>query len=69
MKTSPTRIFPCPTCGQASVIGPENSWRPFCSERCKLIDLGSWAAEEHKIAGEPAFDELNPDAYLDSRND
>jgi len=28
---------------------PSNAYRPFCSERCKLIDLGSWAAEEHRI--------------------
>lgn len=41
----------CPTC-QTGVIWDENSkFRPFCSERCKLIDLGDWAAESHKIAG------------------
>jgi endogenous inhibitor of DNA gyrase (YacG/DUF329 family) len=28
-----------------------NAFRPFCSDRCKLIDLGAWAAEDHKIAG------------------
>jgi hypothetical protein len=28
---------------------PDNKWRPFCSERCKLIDLGEWAAEKHAI--------------------
>jgi endogenous inhibitor of DNA gyrase (YacG/DUF329 family) len=27
----------------------ENPWRPFCSERCKLIDLGKWISEEYKI--------------------
>ncbi|MGB5641016.1 MAG: DNA gyrase inhibitor YacG, partial [Sedimenticolaceae bacterium] len=27
-------------------------WRPFCSERCKLIDLGEWLAEEKRIPGE-----------------
>jgi endogenous inhibitor of DNA gyrase (YacG/DUF329 family) len=33
--------------------------RPFCSDRCKLIDLGAWASEEHAIAGSPdAEDEL-----------
>ena len=31
--------------------------RPFCSKRCKLIDLGEWASEGHKIAGEPVMDE------------
>lgn len=28
---------------------PDNKWRPFCSERCKLIDLGNWAAEKNVI--------------------
>jgi endogenous inhibitor of DNA gyrase (YacG/DUF329 family) len=28
-------------------------WRPFCSERCKLIDLGEWFNEDHAIPGEP----------------
>jgi endogenous inhibitor of DNA gyrase (YacG/DUF329 family) len=27
---------------------PDNRWRPFCSERCKMIDLGAWASEEYK---------------------
>jgi len=31
----------------------DNQYRPFCSERCKLIDLGDWAAGKHAIAGEP----------------
>ena len=30
-----------------------NPWRPFCSERCKLIDLGAWFEEKHAIPGEP----------------
>ena len=33
-------------------------WRPFCSERCKMVDLGAWFAEERAVAGEPA-DSLN----------
>lgn len=49
-----TRIFPCPTCGKPSILSKENAFRPFCSERCKLIDLGEWASEEHKIAGDDA---------------
>ncbi len=69
MSKPPTRIFPCPTCNQASVLTSANPWRPFCSERCKLIDLGSWAAEEHKIAGEPALDEFDLDEQFLTRND
>ncbi|PYS27176.1 MAG: DNA gyrase inhibitor YacG [Acidobacteria bacterium] len=38
----------CPTCGKP-VEGQENPWRPFCSERCKLIDFGRWANEEYRV--------------------
>lgn len=44
----------CPTCGKAVAWTADAKWRPFCSERCRLIDLGAWAAEEHRIPGEPA---------------
>lgn len=40
---------PCPRCGTRSPYVPENRWRPFCSERCKLIDLGDWAAERYRV--------------------
>ena len=39
----------CPQCGGESLWSPENRWRPFCSERCKLIDLGAWASEEYRV--------------------
>jgi uncharacterized protein len=43
----------CPAC-QTPVLWVEAStWRPFCSERCKLIDLGDWASDRHVIAGNP----------------
>jgi endogenous inhibitor of DNA gyrase (YacG/DUF329 family) len=38
----------CPTCGQ-SVELKDNPHRPFCSERCKMIDFGRWANEEYRI--------------------
>jgi uncharacterized protein len=41
----------CPTCGKSVAWTPESRWRPFCSERCRLIDLGAWLGEEHRIAG------------------
>ena len=44
----------CPTCGKKNTWTPENKFRPFCSDRCKLIDLGEWASDERRIAGEPA---------------
>ena len=42
----------CPTCGRPVEWDPASVHRPFCSERCKLIDLGAWLAEEHRVAGE-----------------
>lgn len=44
---------PCPTCNRPVEWNETSKWRPFCSERCKLIDLGAWAAEKHAIPGEP----------------
>ncbi len=35
----------------------ENTWRPFCSERCKFIDLGKWASEEYKVPGSTVQEE------------
>ena len=39
----------CPRCGKNAVYGAENPSRPFCSERCRLIDLGAWANESYRI--------------------
>ncbi len=43
------KIVACPTCGKEVVWGEESPYRPFCSERCKLIDLGQWANEGYRI--------------------
>ena len=47
------RKVPCPTCGQLSVFTPANPWRPFCSERCRSVDLGAWASESYRVASTP----------------
>lgn len=44
-------IVNCPTCSEQVVFSPESTFRPFCSERCRLIDLGQWADEQHRIVG------------------
>jgi uncharacterized protein len=44
----------CPRCETPVEWKPENKWRPFCSERCKLMDLGAWANEEYRVAGSGA---------------
>jgi endogenous inhibitor of DNA gyrase (YacG/DUF329 family) len=40
----------CPTCGKP-VEWQDNPWRPFCSERCKLIDFDKWTSEEYRVSG------------------
>jgi endogenous inhibitor of DNA gyrase (YacG/DUF329 family) len=44
-------IVDCPTCGKKVEWSDKSKFRPFCSERCKQIDLGAWAAEKYKIGG------------------
>jgi endogenous inhibitor of DNA gyrase (YacG/DUF329 family) len=44
----------CPTCQREVEWSTQSPWRPFCSERCKMVDLGAWFAEDRSIAGEPA---------------
>jgi endogenous inhibitor of DNA gyrase (YacG/DUF329 family) len=50
----------CPTCARP-VEWQDNPWRPFCSERCKLIDFSRWANEEYRVPGK----EINPDEIVD----
>ena len=47
-------VVNCPVCDKSVAWTAEAEWRPFCSERCKLIDLGQWASEAYAIAGKPA---------------
>jgi len=44
----------CPTCQKDVEWSEASKWKPFCSERCKLIDLGAWADESYSIASEEA---------------
>lgn len=49
------KTVPCPRC-QKIVLWENNPFRPFCSERCRLIDLGKWASDEYAIPGEAVSD-------------
>jgi hypothetical protein len=51
----------CPICKKQAALGDPDF--PFCSERCRLIDLGRWAAEEYRIpvAGDPQQPESDED--------
>jgi uncharacterized protein len=42
----------CPTCRRPVEWSPASTYRPFCSDRCRLIDLGAWLTEQHKIPDE-----------------
>jgi endogenous inhibitor of DNA gyrase (YacG/DUF329 family) len=43
-------VVQCPTCGAPVVWSSASPFRPFCSERCKNVDLGAWASERYAIA-------------------
>lgn len=43
------RLVNCPRCGTKVLWSTANPWRPFCSENCKMIDLGAWASERYRI--------------------
>jgi len=47
-----TREVDCPTCGKPVPWTAASRWRPFCSERCRLIDLGEWIDETRRIPAE-----------------
>lgn len=59
----------CPTCGKP-VEFKDNPFRPFCSERCKLIDLGRWVNEEYRVPGKQVpLDQSDADAPSNSPED
>lgn len=55
-------VVKCPTCRRDVRWEDDSKWRPFCSERCKSVDLGAWASNSFVIPGEPAHDDLEPDS-------
>ncbi|AMN49731.1 MULTISPECIES: DNA gyrase inhibitor YacG [unclassified Psychrobacter] len=56
---STPKTYPCPCCG-TKTAWQDNKFKPFCSERCKLIDLGAWANEDYSLPAEstPFSDEF-----------
>lgn len=58
-------VVACPQCGKEVIWQSEISpYRPFCSERCKLIDLGKWAEGDYSIPLEnPSEDEMTDDDH------
>lgn len=65
MATESRRIVRCPACGGDSIYAPTNPFRPFCSERCRNLDLGAWASESFRVPDEtPPDDQPFGDAKL-----
>ena len=58
MAKAPRKVR-CPQCGGESLWSADNKFRPFCSERCKLIDLGAWASESYRVPVEESVDPLS----------
>ena len=64
----------CPAC-RGPVTWEENPFRPFCSERCRTVDLGKWATGAYRIPGAPADEEegdgrdASPEAEVPSQED
>ena len=54
----------CPQCSKRVVWEPNSLYRPFCSKRCQLLDLGAWAEESHRKSGESAMDEADIETLL-----
>ena len=50
------RQVPCPGCRGPALFSPENRWRPFCSQRCREMDLGAWASEQFRVPAAPPQD-------------
>lgn len=66
MSTAPT--LRCPSCKEPMVWDRNNPHRPFCSQRCRDQDLMAWANEEHRIAGDPHYDDLLSEDIPEQRN-
>lgn len=55
------RYVSCPRCGAQVAWVPASPHRPFCSERCRTVDLGAWATEQYRVvAAEDAPDAEEP---------
>lgn len=70
MNSEPKKEFfvKCPRCGLSALYSSKNPYRPFCSDRCKIIDLGAWAEGKYAIpVQEMNYDERLYDQDADSQ--
>lgn len=65
-------MVPCPQCGRMHEYRVSDPFRPFCSERCRMLDLGAWASDERVIEGGPLEDDedcgLTDNVDIEGRN-
>ncbi|MGH1348273.1 MAG: DNA gyrase inhibitor YacG [Nannocystales bacterium] len=54
----------CPTCGSSFEFDPASKWRPFCTRRCKLVDLGNWMDGVYRISRPLGMEDLEDDETL-----
>lgn len=59
----------CPQCGKKTIYSKDNEFRPFCSERCQLVDLGAWIEEEYRVPSEENPSNLDLDIGENSEDD
>lgn len=64
-QSSDVLMVSCPYCHKKVAYSSSNPFRPFCSEKCKLLDLGAWASEQRTVAG----NQINMDEDADLLND
>jgi endogenous inhibitor of DNA gyrase (YacG/DUF329 family) len=55
----------CPMCSVAVEWSPANPYRPFCSQRCKLADLGAWASGQYSVPSDIDEESLSPERNRD----
>jgi endogenous inhibitor of DNA gyrase (YacG/DUF329 family) len=60
MTTAARRTVPCPCCRRPAEFSEANRWRPFCSERCRQVDLGAWASESFRVPAQAPTEEDVP---------
>jgi endogenous inhibitor of DNA gyrase (YacG/DUF329 family) len=63
--TTPARIVKCPQCGSPVEWTAAAKFRPFCSERCKTLDLGAWASEAYRVPVVDLPDDADPPSSVE----
>jgi len=57
----------CPICKKE--VGIKDAEAPFCSERCRLIDLGNWASDKYVVPTDEKDEELSPQRRRDAEEE